>query len=214
MPVAVDNTFATPLRQRPLGLGAAYAVHSATKLLAGHSDAILGAVVAADVVLSAAMVEHRTTRGAVPGAMEAFLALRGMRTLAVRLARIEATAGALAQRLAAHPAVERVRYPGLPTDPNHAVAQRTLGGSGGMVSFEVPGGGPAADAVVARFRLIVPATSLGGIETLVERRARWPGEDEVPPGLLRLSVGLEAVEDLWADLDRALAGSPGGEGKR
>lgn len=214
VPVAVDNTFATPLLQQPLAMGAAYAVHSATKLLAGHSDAVLGAVVAADPALVAAIADHRTTRGAVPGAMEAFLGLRGMRTLAVRLARIEASAGVLAERLAAHPAVERVRYPGLLTDPNHAVAQRTMHGYGGVVSFEVAGGAPAADAVVAGLRLIVPATSLGGVETLIERRARWSGEDEVPPGLLRMSVGLEAVEDLWADLRRALAGPPAGEGMR
>ena len=214
VPVAVDNTFATPLLQQPLAMGAAYAVHSATKLLAGHSDAVLGAVVAADPALAAAIADHRTTRGAVPGALEAFLGLRGMRTLAVRLDRIGANAGVLAERLANHPAVERVRYPGLLADPNHAVAQRTMRGYGGVVSFEVVGGAPAADAVVAGLRLIVPATSLGGVETLIERRARWSGEDEVPPGLLRMSVGLEAVEDLWADLRRALAGPPAGEGMR
>lgn len=214
VPVAVDNTFATPLLQQPLGLGAAYCVHSATKLLAGHSDAMLGAVIAADQALNTPILEYRTTRGAVPGALEAFLGLRGMRTLAIRLARIEASTAVLAERLAAHPAVERVRYPGLPADPNHAVAKRTMRGYGGVVSFEVTGGAPAAEAVVAGLRLIVPATSLGGVETLLERRARWSGEDEVPPGLLRMSVGLEAVEDLWADLHRALVGSPAGEGAR
>ena len=206
VPVAIDNTFATPLLQQPLRMGAVYSVHSATKLLAGHSDALLGAVVAADDALGARIAEQRTMRGAIPGALETFLGLRGMRTLAVRLARIQASAGVLAERLAGHPAVERVRYPGLPGDPNHAMATRTMRGYGGVVSFEVSGGAPAADAVVARLRLIVPATSLGGVETLVERRARWAGEDEIPAGLLRMSVGLEAVEDLWADLHGALGG--------
>lgn len=209
--VAVDNTFATPLLQRPLQAGADYSLHSATKLLAGHSDAIMGAVVAADAERQAAIAAHRTSHGAVPGTLETFLALRGIRTLAVRLERVQASAGVLAERLAAHPAVERVRYPGLADDPGHDVARRTMAGFGGVVSFEVAGGAAGADAVVDALQLIVPATSLGGVETLIERRARWPTEEGIPAGLLRMSVGLEALEDLWADLAGALdAGRPGG----
>jgi cystathionine gamma-synthase len=186
--VSVDNTFATPLRQRPLDLGADVVVHSATKLLAGHSDVVMGAVVTRDDELLGALANRRGLHGAIPGPMEAFLAARGLRTLAVRLDRAEATAAELARRLGAHSAVEVARYPGF----------------GAMVSFDVAGGAVAADRVCDRVQVVVPATSLGGVESSIERRAKWALEDHLPPGLLRLSVGLEHVDDLWTDLERAL----------
>ena len=207
--VAVDNTFATPILQRPLTLGADLVVHSVTKALAGHSDVLMGAVVAADDALVEAVRDERVTSGAIPGPMEAYLALRGIRTLAVRIERAQSTAGELAVRLAEHPKVDRVRYPGVLEHPGHEVAAKQMAGFGTMLSFDVAGGAPAADAVCAAVRLAVPATSLGGVETLIERRARYAGEDATPPGLLRMSVGLEHVEDLWADLAQALDAIPG-----
>ncbi len=186
--VAVDNTFASPLLQQPLALGADLSMHSATKLLAGHSDVILGVVAAASEELAGRLRAHRTLHGAIPGPMEVFLALRGLRTLAVRVERSAATAAELARRFEADARVERVRYPGFGT----------------MVAPVVRGGAGAADAVCDRLRLAVPATSLGGVETLVERRGKYAGEEATPPGLLRISVGLEHVEDLWADFDQAL----------
>jgi cystathionine gamma-synthase len=205
----VDNTFATPLLQRPLALGASAVVHSATKYLGGHSDLLLGAVVTAGGDRHEALVQHRNRQGAIPGVMEAFLALRGLRTLPVRLARQQATARALADRLAAHPGVARVRYPGLPGDPHHQRARRQMSGPGAMVAFEVADA-LAADGLVGSLRLIVPSTSLGGVETMIERRGRWPGEEAIPPGLLRMSVGLEHVDDLWADLEAAITAAPHG----
>jgi cystathionine gamma-synthase len=204
--VVVDNTFATPLLQRPLDLGADVVVHSATKFLAGHSDVVLGAVVARDADVVAGFRRQRDLHGAIPGPFETFLALRGIRTLAVRMERAQASAAVLAHRLTTHPAVARVRYPGLADHPQHDLAARQMRGFGAVVSFEVRGGsdaGDVADALEKAVRLIVPATSLGGVETLIEHRAKWPGE-VAPPGLLRLSVGLEAVDDLWNDLDGAL----------
>lgn len=203
--VGVDNTFATPLLQNPLALGADVVLHSATKYLAGHSDVLLGALVTTDDALHERLVDHRTLRGAIPGPFEAWLALRGVRTLGVRLARQQETAAELARRLAEHPAVARVRYPGLPDDAGHAVAARTMRGFGAMVAIEPVGGREAATAVTQRVRLWTPATSLGGVESLIERRRRIPSEPTtVPEALLRLSVGLEDVEDLWRDLDAAL----------
>lgn len=202
--VVVDNTFATPLLQHPLELGADVVVHSATKYIAGHSDVLLGVAVARDPDLVAALRERRTRLGAVPGPLEAFLALRGLRTLPVRLERASATAAELAQRLAAHPRVEVVRYPGLPGDPGHARAAAQMDGFGAMLSFDVVGGARAADAVCEAVRVAVHTTSLGGVETTLERRAANPGQEHLPPGLVRLSVGCEHVEDLWRDLDGAL----------
>jgi cystathionine gamma-synthase len=202
--VAVDNTYATPLLQRPLALGADVVVHSVTKLLAGHSDVVLGATVTADAARCDALRRHRSAYGAIPGPMEAFLALRGIRTLDVRLERAQANAGVLAARLAGHPGVARVRYPGLADDPGAARTRAQAAGPGTMVAFEVHGGAAAAEATARATRLIVHATSLGGVESTMERRARWPEDAGVPPALLRLSVGCEAVEDLWADLERAL----------
>ncbi len=202
--VVVDNTFATPLLQRPLNFGADIVLHSATKFIGGHSDLLLGLAVTADDELAARLARRRTLGGATPGAMEAFLALRGLRTLDVRLARSQESAGILATRLQEHPAVSRVRYPGLPTDPGHARAAAQMDGFGAVLSFEVSGGAADADAVCAAVRVIAGATSLGGVESTIERRAKLAGQEDVPPGLLRLSVGIEHVEDLWDDLDRAL----------
>lgn len=204
--VAVDNTFATPLLQRPLAMGADVVVHSVTKQLAGHSDVVMGAAVTAGDVMYDGLVRRRGLHGAIPGPMEAFLALRGLRTLPVRLARAQATAADLAARLVADPRVSIVRYPGLAGHPGHALAAAQMDGFGTMLSFDVAGGQAAADAVCERVRLCVPATSLGGVETLIERRGKWEGESSLPPALLRLSVGLEDVDDLWRDLDQALGG--------
>ncbi|HTW10706.1 MAG TPA: PLP-dependent transferase [Acidimicrobiales bacterium] len=200
----VDNTFATPLLQRPLAWGATAVVHSATKYLGGHSDLLMGAVITSDKDFHDELVKRRTLQGAVPGVMEAYLCLRGMRTLPVRLARQQATAGLLAARLARHAAVCRVHYPGLSTDLHHDRARKQMDGYGAMVSFEVAGADDA-DRIVSALRLIVGSTSLGGVETTIERRGRWAGEEHVPPGLLRLSVGLEHPADLWADLEAALS---------
>ncbi len=202
----VDATFATPLRQRPLDLGADIVLHSATKLIAGHSDVLLGAAVCRDSAHADFLATHRHDHGAIPGALDAFLALRGLRTLAVRLDRAEASAAVLARRLAAHPHVSRVNYPGLPDHPQHERASRVLpSGSGSMLSFEVAGTVEQTEAFLARLRLLTHATSLGGVESLIERRARYAGDASiVGPTLCRLSVGIENVEDLWADLDTAL----------
>lgn len=213
VPVAVDNTFATPLGQRPLDHGADVVLHSVTKFLAGHSDVILGATITNDCDLGDRLRRRRSSNGAIPGPMEAFLALRGMRTLALRYERAQANAVDLAHRLTQHPMVTRVRYPGLASDRWHERAIAQMQGPGFMVAFETQGGASAAEAVARSTRLIVHATSLGGIETTLERRARWPGEESTPPSLLRLSVGCEDVEDLWRDLEHALrigtyAGAP------
>ena len=187
--VAVDNTFATPLLQRPLELGVDVVVHSATKYISGHSDVLMGAVVTASDELAAAVVQRRSLYGAIPGPLEAFLALRGLRTLPVRLERAQATAQELVRRLDGHPALEEVRYPGF----------------GAIVSIVVRGGAEGADALVGRTRLWVHATSLGGVESTFERRRRWPLEQPtIPEGLVRLSVGLEHVDDLHRDLVGAL----------
>jgi cystathionine gamma-synthase len=202
--VAVDNTYATPLAQQPLLLGADLVVHSVTKLLSGHSDVVLGAVVAREgSELCGLLRRYRSVSGSVPGPMEAYLALRGIRTLALRLERAEANAAILVARLVGHAQVNRVRYPGLPGDPGHERAKTQMESFGNMVAFEIHGGAAAAEAFARSTRLIVHATSLGGIETTIERRARWPGEDQIPPSLLRLSVGCEDVEDLWGDFEHA-----------
>ncbi len=206
----VDSTFATPLRQRPLDLGADIVLHSATKLIGGHSDLLLGAAVCRDDAHADSLAAHRHDHGAIPGSLEAFLALRGLRTLAVRLDRAEASAAELARRLASHPGVSSVHYPGLPGDSQHERALRVLpAGAGPMLSFEVAGTVEQAEAFLARLRLVTHATSLGGVESLIERRARYAGDAAiVGPTLCRLSVGIEDVEDLWADLDGALRGAP------
>jgi cystathionine gamma-synthase len=202
--VAVDNTMATPLLQTPLRHGADLAVHSVTKLIAGHADLVLGAAVAREPERAEALVARRSLTGAIPGPMESFLALRGLRTLPARLERAQASAAEIAARLVGHRAATDVRYPGLPEHPGHPLAARQMGGFGTMVAFEAAAGPEAAEAVCARVRVIVHATSFGGVESLIERRARWPGEEATPPALLRLSVGCEHVDDLWADLAQAL----------
>ncbi|MFP5282615.1 MAG: trans-sulfuration enzyme family protein [Actinomycetes bacterium] len=209
-PLVVDNTFATPLLQRPLESGADVVVHSATKFLSGHSDALLGAVVVreSDAHRFGAVLATRSLQGAVPGTLESYLVLRGIRTLPLRLRQACANADELARRLRDHRAVGRVRYPGLPEDPGHAVARRTMAGFGSLISVELADA-EAAEALVARTRLWVFTTSLGGVESTLERRRRWPGElATVPEGLVRLSAGVEHVEDLWADLEQALDGLP------
>jgi len=188
-----DNTLSTPLLQQPLALGADIVVHSVTKYLAGHSDVVLGATVTGrggrGPELLDALTRHRTMHGAIAGPMEVWLALRGLRTLHLRVERSSANAAELARRLADHPAVERTRYPG----------------SGAMVALEVRGGADAADRVAAGCGLWLDATSLGGVESLIERRRKYAAEaPTVPENLLRLSVGIEDVDDLWKDLDRAL----------
>ncbi|MDQ2727444.1 MAG: aminotransferase class I/II-fold pyridoxal phosphate-dependent enzyme [Actinomycetota bacterium] len=205
MDVVVDNTFATPLRQRPLDLGADAVVHSATKFLAGHSDVLAGLVCSQRRDVVELMQTRRSLHGAALGPWEAWLTLRGIRTLSVRLERSQANAAALAERLVNHPGVGQVRYPGLVTDPGHQLATRQMRGYGAIVSFDVRGGAGPAEAVVEATRLITAGTSLGGVESLIERRGRLQGEESLPPGLLRLSVGIEDVEDLWSDLDAALA---------
>jgi len=191
--VVVDNTFATPLGQRPLLLGADVVVHSATKSLGGHSDLLLGVVATRDPAVADRLRAHRHDEGATPGVLESWLALRGVRTLDVRLARSSATAADLAGRLRDHPAVTRVRHPG----------------SGAVLAFETRSR-ERSEAVLRALRLVVPATSLGGVESTLDLRIRWPGEEAVPPGLLRMSVGLEHVEDLWSDLCAALDAAAAG----
>jgi len=187
--VVVDNTFATPLLQRPLELGADLVVHSATKYLAGHSDVLLGAVVTRDDQLCAVLKGRRDLAGAVPGPFEAWLALRGLRTLHLRVERAQSNAVELARRLADHPAVAEVRYPGF----------------GGIVSVVLTQGAVAADLLTRKTRLWVHATSLGGVESTLERRRRWKSEPAtIPDGLVRMSVGIEDVDDLWSDLASAL----------
>ncbi len=196
--VAVDNTFATPLGQQPLRLGADVAVHSATKYLSGHSDVLLGVAVTSDAELAARLRDGRELDGSIPGPMETWLALRGLRTLHLRVERSAANALELARRLTQHPAVARVRYPGLPDDPGHARAAGQMQGFGSIVSIELRGGAAAADAATSASRLWINATSLGGVESSWERRRRWPSEPKtVPESLIRLSVGVEDVEDLW-----------------
>ena len=202
--LGVDNTFATPLNQRPLALGADVAVQSVTKFIGGHSDLLGGVVTVRNSALLGALRHSRELTGATPGTLETFLAVRGVRTLAVRLARAQENAMTLADRLARHPGVTLTRYPGLPSHPTHAAARRQLKGFGTIISFDVRGDAAAADAVCTRLQLIQHATSLGAVESTIERRASVPGQEHLSPTLLRLSVGIEAVEDLWVDLDVAL----------
>ena len=182
--MVVDSTFATPLLQRPLEHSATVVLHSGTKFIGGHSDLLIGLCVTSDDSVHDRLVQARTYQGATPGALEAFLALRGLRTLPIRLAAMQRNAEVLVGRLRAHPSVADVRYPGC----------------GAMVSFVVTGGAAAADALCNDVRVLVPATSLGGVETTIERRQKYAGDAHVPPGLLRMSVGIEDVDDLWADL--------------
>jgi len=187
-PVVVDSTVATPIHLRPLEHGVDFVLHSATKYLAGHDDALLGAVVCRDPQVADALRTFRTYTGIVAAPDPAWLLLRGLKTLELRVRRQTDAAASIAERLRSHPAVKTVRYPGL----------------GGLLSFDLADA-EAAQKVETSLRVIVNATSLGGVTTLLENRRRWEG-DRVPPGLLRLSVGLEDPEILWADLEQALAG--------
>jgi cystathionine gamma-synthase len=205
IPWYCDNTFATPISQNPLDLGAAGAMHSVTKYIGGHSDLILGAVAVNDPALAKRLRTRRSDVGTQPDGFSCWLARRGSQTLAVRYERQCANALELAQRLDMHPAVEHVFYPGLPAHPGHMTAKTQMRGYfGAMLSFIVKGGQDAAQKVVDRCEIFVTATSLGGVESLIERRARWTAES-AHPALLRLSIGIEDVEDLWRDLDGALS---------
>ena len=187
--VALDNTFATPLRQQPLKLGADVVVHSLTKALSGHSDVVLGTAITNSDELFEKLMSYRKDSGANAGPFEAWLALRGLRTFPIRFHQAEASAKILVERLAKHHAIEKVRYPGF----------------GFMISIEVKGGARAADKACNSSQIWAYATSLGGVESLWERRRRHGDEPvEVPENLIRMSVGIEHVEDLWKDLDQAL----------
>jgi len=207
IPSVVDNTFATPLLQRPLDYGCDIVVHSATKLIGGHSDLLLGVAVCREEAGAEHLRAVRHDSGATPGGLETWLALRGLRTLPARLGQAQTTALELARRLDEHPQVRRVFYPGLPNDPGHELATRQMTGFGTMLAFQVDGGAARADALCAGVRLITHATSLGGVETLIENRAAQPGEEHLPDGLVRVSVGCEHPEDLWEDLAAALEAS-------
>ena len=211
--VAADNTFSTPVLSQPLLAGADVVVHSATKALGGHSDALLGVAVSSRPELVAGLRRRRTLHGAVPGPWETWLVLRGIRTLSLRVERSQANAVELARRLRDHPAIERVHYPGLPEDPGYGRMGAQMAGPGFVVSFVVRpgalGAAETAEAVTSGVRLATAATSLGGVETLIERRGRIPGEEHLPPGLLRCSVGIEGLEDIWSDLDHAIRAATG-----
>ena len=203
----VDNTLCTPLLQHPLALGADIVIHSATKAIGGHSDLLLGAAVASDHDQLTRLHEIRTMTGATPGALEVFLCLRGLRTLPLRLERSQHNATLIAQRLSEHPAVYDVRYPNLASHPQHERAD-AMAGPGFMLTFRVRGGAERADAVLSSLELLVHTTSLGGVETTIERRAKYPAERHIPEDLLRVSVGCEYVEDLWNDFQQALDRAP------
>jgi cystathionine gamma-synthase len=205
--LAVDSTVATPVFTRPLALGADIVMHSATKYLNGHSDVIAGALATAqkESPLWQQALSVRARHGTILGPFEAWLLLRGLRTLDLRVRAAAATAALLATRFAGHPAVGTVLYPGLPQHPGHAVAARQMSGFGGMLSLRVSAGEAAAISTAARVEVWKRATSLGGVESLIEHRASVEGPSSpCPPDLLRLSVGLEDPDDLYADLDRAL----------
>jgi cystathionine gamma-synthase len=204
-PFVVDNTVATGLLQKPLDFGAVASVYSLTKAVSGHSDVLGGAVVTRDAALASAVLAWRTDGGAIPGPFESWLVLRGLKTLDLRISRASASALSVATFLAGHPRVTAVHYPGLPASA--AASKQMPRGFGPLLSFEVSGTAADADAVVAAARLVVPATSFGGVESSWERRARWPAET-APETLIRLSCGIEPVEDLLADLAAALEATP------
>ena len=210
--LVVDNTFASPYLQQPLALGADAVVHSTTKYLGGHSDVIGGAVVVADPALGERLAFLQNATGAVAGPFDAWLTLRGVRTLAIRMDQHCRNAARVADMLASHPAVTQVHYPGLPAHPGHEVAAKQMRDFGGMVSFRVRGGAEAAVTACGRARLFTLGESLGGVESLVEHPGRMTHASaagsplEVPDDLIRLSVGIEAGDDLLEDLRQALAG--------
>jgi cystathionine gamma-lyase len=201
----VDNTTAGPLLQRPLDLGATYALTSATKQMSGHADLMLGYVTTRDAERAQALRDWRRTAGAIPGPFEVWLAHRSLPTLAIRLERACDNALAIARLLAARDDVEGVRYPGLPGDPGHEVAGRQMSGHGMVVSFDVGSAG-RAERFLETAQLVTDATSFGSVHTVAERRARWGG-DAVPDGFIRLSAGCEDTADLLADVEHALDAS-------
>jgi len=210
--LVVDNTFASPYLQQPLALGADAVVHSTTKYLGGHSDVVGGAVVVADPALGERLAFLQNATGAVAGPFDAWLTLRGVKTLAIRMDQHCRNAARVADMLASHPAVTQVHYPGLPRHPGHEVAAKQMRDFGGMVSFRIRGGAEAAVAACGRTRLFTLGESLGGVESLVEHPGRMTHASaagsplEVPDDLIRLSVGIETGEDLLEDLRQALAG--------
>nr|WP_211662834.1 cystathionine gamma-synthase [Mycolicibacter kumamotonensis] len=208
--VLVDNTFASPALQQPLTLGADVVLHSTTKYIGGHSDVVGGALVTDDEELDAAFAFLQNGAGAVPGPFDAYLTLRGLKTLVLRMQRHSENAAAVAEFLAGHPAVDSVLYPGLPGHPGHDVAARQMRGFGGMVSVRMRGGRPAAEKLCAATEIFILAESLGGVESLIEHpgamtHASTAGSQlEVPDDLVRLSVGIEDIDDLLEDLKQAL----------
>jgi cystathionine gamma-synthase len=209
--VLVDNTFASPALQQPLTLGADIVLHSTTKYIGGHSDVVGGALITNDEELDDAFAFLQNGAGAVPGPFDAYLTMRGLKTLVLRMQRHSENAAAVAEFLAGQAAVSAVFYPGLPTHPGHQIAARQMRGFGGMVSVRMRGGRSAAQALCAKTRVFILAESLGGVESLIE----YPGamthastagsELEVPNDLVRLSVGIEDIADLIADLEQALS---------
>jgi cystathionine gamma-synthase len=208
--VIVDNTFATPYLQQPMALGADIVVHSTTKYCGGHSDVIGGALVVSDDELAERLRFHQNAIGAVAGPFDSWLVLRGLRTLAVRMERHCDNAERVADWLVEHPRVAEVYFPGLAAHPGHDLAKQQMRRYGGMISFRVHGGEPAALDVVRRTKIILLGESLGGVESLIEHPGRMTHasvagtELQVPDDVIRLSVGIEDVEDLIADLDQAL----------
>lgn len=202
--LAVDNTLAGPLAQQPLAVGADVSVQSATKHLGGHSDLLCGVATTGNPEILSHLRVQRELRGATPGTLETFLAARGVRTYPLRADHAARSAGELARRLQQHPAVDVVRYPGLPSHPTHDVAARQLANFGSMISFDVAGGASVANQVCIDLSIIRHATSFGAVESTIERRAALSGQEHLPSGLLRLSVGIELVDDLWNDIDAAL----------
>jgi cystathionine gamma-synthase len=208
--LVVDNTFASPYLQRPLALGADVVVHSTTKYLGGHSDVLGGALVVGDIGLGSELAFHQNAMGAVGGPFDAWLTLRGIKTLGVRMDRHSANAARIAEFLVRHPKVASVRYPGLPDHPGHEIAAKQMRSFGGMVSFQLKDGEEAAVRVCESTRLFILGESLGGVESLIEHPARMTHASvagsplEVPADLVRLSVGIEDADDLLADLERAI----------
>ena len=203
--VAVDNTLATPLLQNPLALGADISIHSVTKYLSGHSDLILGSLSTNDQVLYGRLEQSRRYGGAIAGPFEAWIALRGLRTFAIRMQRSQENAMELATRLSKDSRISKVRYPGLATDSYHSLAKSFMKGFGAMISFDVNASVEQVDLMCNSSKLITNATSLGGVESIWERRRRWATESAtVPENLIRFSVGIENVDDLWADIQQAL----------
>lgn len=199
--VVVDSTLATPMVQNPLALGADIALHSVTKYLSGHSDILLGCVVTNDESIFERVEQARRYGGAIPGPFEAWIALRGLRTFALRMQRSQENALELAKRLEKDPRVLKVRYPGLASDPYHERAKSFMKGFGAMISFEVKADIAQIDKMCNSSTLITNATSLGGVESIWERRRRWATESHtIPENLIRFSVGIENVDDLWSDI--------------